>query len=69
MTRDEFTAIARSALDKFNPADIDKDIALTSLDSLDLLMLRAALETHLGHSIRDEDWFSSRSLGALLRAM
>jgi acyl carrier protein len=66
MTREEFIAIAGASLERFNPADIDRPIGESALDSLDLLILRSGLETHLGHAIRDEDWFRSNSLRELI---
>jgi acyl carrier protein len=67
--REEFTAIVRAAIERFDERDIDRAIVETSVDSLDLLALRAALETRLGRAISDEDWFASESLAQLLERL
>jgi acyl carrier protein len=69
MTRERLIAVAAGAIARFNPDDIDRPVASTALDSLDLMMLRAAIETDLGAPIRDEDWFRSRSLAELLAVL
>jgi acyl carrier protein len=66
MTRQELIAVAAAALEKFDPQDVDRPIEATALDSLDLMVLRAAIETRVGAPIDDERWFSSGSLAELL---
>lgn len=65
MDRPEFIAVARKVLDNFDAGELDRPITETQLDSLDLMTLRAALETHRGRPISDDDWFGSGSLAEL----
>ncbi len=66
MTRETFISLAKASIRSFDVADVDRPIEQTALDSLDLMTLRAALETHLGTPIRDDVWLSSGSLAELL---
>ena len=66
MKRDQLIEIATSALGRFDSNDVDKPISATALDSLDLMILRSALETVQGKGIPDDVWFASDSLAELL---
>ena len=65
MDKRDFIQVAQKVLDHFDAAELDRPFAETQLDSLDLMSLRAALETHRGSPIPDEDWLRSGSLAEL----
>jgi len=69
MTRETFIRIARSVVRNFNPEDIERPIQNTSLDSMDLLLLRSALESETGQLLTDEQWFATQSLQSLLEQL
>ena len=66
MTRDELSAIGKSIISDWSEAYIELPLEQTGLDSMDLMCMRSAMEAHLGHEIKDEDWFGTDRLVDLL---
>jgi acyl carrier protein len=66
MTRCEFLSILRSVRKDADEGWLDLPIRETGLDSLDLMVLRSALEAALKKGITDKLWFDVFTLNALL---
>ena len=67
MTEQELIEIVRTIRKVDASAFLDTPIEDTPLDSLDLMELRAAVETKIGRSLADRDFLATRNLRALLR--
>jgi hypothetical protein len=64
-----FLSILRSIRAEFDPSMLELPFGRTTLDSLDLLQLRSALEVHLGRPIDDHVWMGALTPSALLEAL
>jgi len=69
VTENEFLEIVRSVRDIGDPAALDLPVRETVLDSLDLAMIRSALEVRRGAPIDDVVWSGADSLRELLNAI
>ena len=69
MTEEEFLEIVASVRDVGGRAALDVPVRDTVLDSLDLAMIRSALEVRLGRPIDDGVWTGATSLRQLLDAL
>ncbi len=69
MSEEEFLEIVVSVRDIGGADALDLPVRETVLDSLDLAMIRSALEVRLGRPIDDRVWTEATSLRELLDAL
>jgi acyl carrier protein len=69
MTEDEFVSFVCAVNKRKNESTLDVAIDDSSLDSLDLLQLRAELEKYLGRSLSDEKFVATSKLRDLFEQL
>jgi hypothetical protein len=64
----ELLEIVRSVRPAITDSELDLPLSKSSLDSLDLAIVRSAIEVRLGHTLSDELWFASNTLAEIIEA-
>lgn len=59
---EELIKIVLESTPKFQSSEIDLPVSQTSLDSLDLIVVRVALEKAIGNEIPDHTWFGFKTI-------
>lgn len=62
ITESDFFELIRKVSSRADPSWMDRPIEDTTLDSLELMELRSALEARLGRGLSDGPWFEARTL-------
>ena len=59
----QYLHIIREEIPSFTDEEIFEDVKNTSLNSIDLLVVRGVLERYFGFEIPDELWFRNKTIG------
>jgi len=62
----ELLEIVRSVRPAITDSELDLPLSKSSLDSLDLAIVRSAIEVRLGHTVSDELWYASNTLAEII---
>ncbi|MGH6821979.1 MAG: serine O-acetyltransferase [Methylocella sp.] len=62
----ELLEIVRSVRPAITASELDLPVSEASLDSLDLAIVRSAIEVQLGHPVSDELWYASNTLAEMI---
>ncbi|MGH6836648.1 MAG: serine O-acetyltransferase [Methylocella sp.] len=62
----ELLEIVRSVRPTITDSELDLPVSQASLDSLDLAIVRSAIEVRLGHPVSDELWYASNTLAEMI---
>ena len=69
MSPPDFLDLVRGLCPTITADDLDRPVADTPLDSLDLLTLRSTLEARRGRPLSDGEWLGADTLGELREAL